>query len=88
MCFCIDYNQYNMIMIINFFFFFTGAPGDNNVWLTSSSDSHSLLGGDINSSLSLDLSSGENRMVCPNSVMPVTVIQIPYDTAESSGTYF
>ncbi|KAK6634787.1 hypothetical protein RUM44_000034 [Polyplax serrata] len=61
-----------------------GAPGDNNVWLTSSNDSHSLLGGDINSSLSLDLSSGETRMVCPNSVIPVTVIQIPYDTPETA----
>ncbi|EEB10555.1 Meiosis-specific transcription factor mei4, putative [Pediculus humanus corporis] len=65
--------------------FSCGAPGDNNVWLTSSSDSHSLLGGDINSSLSLDLSSGETRMVCPNSVIPVTVIQIPYDNTETNG---
>lgn len=60
-----------------------GAPGDNNVWLTSSSDSHSLLGGDVNSSLSLDLSSGETRMVCPNSVMPVTLIQIPYEPVDN-----
>jgi hypothetical protein len=64
---------------------FVGAPGDNNVWLTSSSDSQSLLGGDVNSSLSLDMTSGETRMVCPNSVMPVTLIQIPYQSDGDDG---
>jgi len=56
-----------------------GAPGEHNVWLTSSNDGSLLLGGDASNGMSNDLSIGETTMVSPNSVMPVTLIQVPYD---------